>query len=214
MIALILIIVVAVILGGIIGCGIFTAVTYNKLVERKNSVKNAWAQIDAQLQRKFDLIPNLVEAVKGFAEHEKQIIEDATLLMDEYGKAETSKEKIAMDTQLNSCLKSLYVAAENHPMLKSNVQFLQLQESLTEIEEDIGFARQFYNDAVTIYNNKLMSFPNNIIASIFNFKEEELFDAFNNDESNFRIHFKTKCHVCGAAIVPGSSVCQYCGASL
>ena len=214
MIGLILIILVIAIVCVIIGGGIFTAITYNKLVERRNGVKNAWAHIDAQLQRKFDLIPNLVETVKGFAEHEKQIIEDATLLMDEYGQAQTSKEKLAMDAQLNSYLKSLYVAAEDYPMLKSNVQFLQLQESLTEIEEDIGFARQFYNDAVTIYNNNLMYFPNNMIASIFNFEEEELFDAFKSDESNFRIHFKTKCPVCGAAIVPNSSVCQYCGATL
>lgn len=192
----------------------FSILTYNNLVERKNKVKNSWAHIDAQLQRKFDLIPNLVETVKGFASHEKQVLETTTSIIREYGNTHTNKEKLAVDAQLNSCLKSLYVVAENYPMLKSNAQFLKLQETLTEIEEDITYARQFYNDAVTIYNNELMSFPNNIIANIFKFEEEELFDAFKSEDPTLRIHFKTNCPVCGATIAENSSSCQYCGASL
>ena len=192
----------------------FAVSIYNNLVKRRNKVKNSWAHIDAQLQRKFDLVPNLVETIKAFTEHEQQLLENVTSVRGEYINAHSNKEKLYMDAKLNTCLRSLYVMAEENPTLKSNVQFLQLQEALTEIEEDITYARQFYNDAVTIYNNQLMAFPNNIIASMFGFEEETLFDAFKSDESTLRIHFKTKCPVCGAAIVENSSKCQYCGTSL
>ena len=151
--------------------------TYNKLVVLRNKARNSWAQVDAQLQRRFDLIPNLVETVKGFAAHEKQLLENVTASRGGYLNAQTNQEKIAMNEQLTTHLRSLYVVTENYPQLKSDVNFLKLQASLAEIEEDIVYARQFYNDAVTIYNNKLMTFPNNIIAGMFSFKEEALFNA-------------------------------------
>lgn len=187
---------------------------YNDLVKYRSKVKNAWAQIDAQLQRKFDLIPNLVESVKGSVAHEKHILENTASLIDKYKNTENDKEKFAMDSELNSCLHSLYTIAETNPNLRANMSFLRLQEELSEIEEDISFARQFYNDAVTIYNRKIQCFPGNIIAAKFNFKEEELFDAFKNEDKILRIHFKYQCPVCGANITENSTVCSFCGTAL
>ena len=173
-------------IGWIVGIGFLVVViaviafvisTYNNLVTLRNKTKNSWAQVDAQLQRRFDLIPNLVETVKGFAAHEKQLLENVTASRGGYLNAQTNQEKLAMNEQLTSHLRSLYVVTENYPQLKADVNFLKLQNTLAEIEEDITYARQFYNDAVTIYNNKLMVFPNNMIAGMFNFKEETLFNA-------------------------------------
>lgn len=202
---------IIIIIGILVLIAFFIGSTYNELVVARNRVKNQWAHIDTQLQRRFDLVPNLVETVKGFAEHEKQIIEKVNDIVKEYHSTSTNKEKLNIDEQLNSLLKSLYLVAEKYPILKSNVQFLKLQNSLAEIEEDISYARQFYNDAVTIYNDKLMSFPNNLIASMFHFKEEPLFDAFKNNDQVPHIHFKTTCPICGATITKNSSHCEYCG---
>ena len=172
----------------------FIIVTYNNLVKSKNKVRNSWAHIDAQLQRRFDLIPNLVEIVKGFVAHEKQLIENVEASRGGYIQAHTNEEKLVANSQLSTYLKSLYTVSENYPKLKSDTNFLKLQNNLAEIEEDISYARQFYNDAVTIYNNKRMTFPNNIIASMFNFGEETLFDAVKEAEVAPKIHFKTQEH--------------------
>lgn len=192
--------------------------TYNDLVTRRNKVKNSWAHIDAQLQRRFDLIPNLVETVKGFAIHERQILESVSAARSGYISANTHKDKLAMDAQLNSQLKSLYVVVENYPELKSDRNFLQLQSALTEIEEDISYARQFYNDAVTIYNNKLMTFPSNIIASKYGFKEETYFDAIDEADMaptiQMQYTIKKECPICGASVTSGDVSCKYCGSSL
>ncbi len=149
--------------------------TYNALVVLRNKVKNASAQIDTQLQRRFDLIPNLVETVKGYAEHEKGLLEEVTTLRSGYMNATTTSEKLAADNALSNTLKSLFAVSENYPDLKANTNFLQLQADLAETEDQVKYARQFYNDAVTMFNNKIQMFPNNIIAGIFNFNEEELF---------------------------------------
>lgn len=156
---------------------LFVIVTYNKLVSLRNKVKNSFAQIDTQLQRRFDLIPNLVETVKGFAEHEKELLENVAASRSGYMNATSNEEKLAMNNQLTSNLRSLFAVAENYPELKANVNFLKLQDELSETEDKISFARQFYNDAVTIYNNKRQMFPGNLVAGIFGFKEEALFDA-------------------------------------
>ena len=156
---------------------LFVIVTYNKLVSLRNKVKNSFAQIDTQLQRRFDLIPNLVETVKGFAEHEKELLENVDASRSGYMNATSNEEKLAMNNQLTSNLRSLFAVAENYPELKANVNFLKLQDELSETEDKISFARQFYNDAVTIYNNKRQMFPGNLVAGIFGFKEEALFDA-------------------------------------
>lgn len=193
----------------------------NTLVIRKNKVKNSWANVDVQLQRRCDLIPNLVEVVQSFATHELQIIESIVEARKGYLESQDMKEKLAMNEQLSSQLKSLFIISENYPDLKSDAHFLQLQSALTEIEEDISYARQFYNDAVTIYNNKIQLFPHSMIASMFNFKEEQLFTAVKGAEKapqiNINIKRKTKynqCPVCGASVSEGETDCKYCNSKL
>lgn len=158
----------------------FVITTYNTLVRLRNKVKNAFAQIDTQLQRRFDLIPNLVETVKGFATHEKELLENVAASRSGYMNASTNGEKMAMNNQLTAGLRSLFAVAESYPDLKANTNFLKLQDELSETEDKITYARQFYNDAVTIYNDKIQMFPGNMVAGIFGFKEEEL---FNTDEA-------------------------------
>ena len=194
----------------IVAASIFT---YNELVLRKNKVENSWAHIDAQLQRRFELIPNLVEIVNHFTEHEKELLENVNHIKNNYATAISNAQKLAMDLELDSELKSLYIIVDRYPALKSNEQFLKLQEALTEIEEDITFARQFYNDAVTIYNNRIMSFPGNIIASKFGFEKEALFDANKDAEYTQRLNLgkSKKCSTCGAAVVNNNHSCPYCG---
>ncbi len=156
---------------------IYTISTYNTLVQFRNKVQNSFAQIETQLQRRFDLIPNLVETVKGFAAHEKELLENVTASRSGYMNATSNGEKMEMSNQLSSTLKTLFAVAENYPELKSDTNFLNLQEELSETEDKLSFARQFYNDAVTIYNTKVQLFPANLVAAIFGFKAEALFDA-------------------------------------
>ena len=170
-------ILVAALVLGFVGCLGFFAVTYNQLVRLRNSVKNSMAPIDTQLQRRFDLIPNLEETVKGLEEHEKELLLSITDSRSNYLKAGTEAEKLAMNTQLTTTLNNLYAVAEARPEIKSNATYLKLQEELAEAEDKVTFARQFYNDAVTIYNNKLQMFPRNLIARMFGFPEAELFDV-------------------------------------
>lgn len=168
---------------------VFVIVTYNNLVLLRNKVKNSFAQIDTQLQRRFDLIPNLVETVKGFATHEKELLENVAASRSGYINASSNGEKMAMNNQLTSNLRSLFAVSENYPELKSNTNFLQLQDELSETEDKITYARQFYNDAVTIYNNKIQTFPNNMIAGVFGFKEEELFNSVEDAKEVPRVSF-------------------------
>lgn len=154
---------------------IWVAGVYNTLVKGKNKVKNAFAQIDTQLQRRFDLIPNLVETVKGYAGHEKALLENVTSARSGYMSATTNTEKIEAENNLNSALKNLFAVAENYPELKANQNFLQLQNELSETEDKVTYSRQFYNDTVTKFNNSIAIFPNNILAGMFNFTEEALF---------------------------------------
>ena len=149
--------------------------TYNMLVQARNKVRNAFAQIDTQLQRRFDLIPNLVETVKGYASHEKELLENVTASRSGYMNATTAAEKMAADNQLTSTLKTLFAVSENYPELKANENFSKLQDDLKGTEDKVAFSRQFYNDSVTKFNDKLLVFPTNIIGSMFGFKPEELF---------------------------------------
>ena len=216
------IVIIGLVVVAIIVVAVFSISAYNELVKLRNKTKNSWAHIDAQLQRRFDLIPNLVEIVKGFVTHEKQILENVMAAREEYIKAITNSEKLVINEQLSSNLKSLFHITESYPELKSSAHFLQLQSALTEIEEDISYARQFYNDSVTIYNNKLMMFPYNMIASKYNFKEEVYFDANKAAESTIKIDFSEKprskyaqCPNCGASVEDiYSTNCKYCGRSL
>lgn len=163
---------------------------YNGLVTSRMKVKNAWSQIDVQLQRRFDLIPNLVEAVKGYMQHEKDTLEKVTELRTAWANASTVGEKAELDNQLSSTLKTIMAVSENYPDLKANQNFSELQEELRNTENKISYSRQFYNDSVTMYNTKLQVFPSNIIASMFSFKPEELFKA-DSDEArkNVKVDF-------------------------
>ena len=165
-------------------------VMYNGLVQSRNKVKNAWSQIDVQLQRRFDLIPNLIEVVKGYMEHEKETLTKVTELRTSWANATTVAEKANLDDQLSSALKTIMAVSENYPDLKANQSFSELQEELRNTENKISYARQFYNDSVTMYNTKLEVVPTNIIAGMFNFKAEELFKA-DSDEArkNVKVDF-------------------------
>ena len=163
--------------------------TYNSLIQARNKVKNAFAQIDTQLQRRFDLIPNLVETVKGYASHEKELLENVTASRSGYMNATTAAEKMAADNQLTSTLKTLFAVSENYPELKANTNFSKLQDDLKGTEDKVAFSRQFYNDSVTKYNDKLLMFPTNIIGSIFGFKEEELFKTDEAAKSAPKVQF-------------------------
>jgi LemA protein len=148
---------------------------YNSLVQLRNQVKNAWSQIDVQLKRRHDLIPNLIETVKGYMTHERETLQNITNARSHAVSAQTVGEKAQAESQLTSALGQLNVVVENYPDLKANQNFLALQEELTSTENKISFARQNYNDQVLFYNNKIQMFPSNIIAGMFNFKQEEFF---------------------------------------
>lgn len=155
---------------------LFFVGSYNLLVRSRNRVKNGWYQIDVQLKRRVDLIPNLVETVKGYAAHEREIFariaEARALVMGAKGPAEAAKA----DNQLSTTLKTLFAVVENYPDLKANQNFLRLQEELGHTENKIAFARQFYNDVVMDYNNRVQMFPTNIVASIFKFNPAEFYE--------------------------------------
>ncbi len=163
---------------------------YNSLVTLRQRVKNAWSQIDVQLQRRFDLIPNLIETVKGYMEHESDVLTKVTELRSSWANAKTVDEKAKLDNQLSESLKTIMAVAEGYPDLKANQNFSELQTELTNTENKISYSRQFYNDTVTRYNTKLELFPSNIIASMFNFKVEDLFEVDNQDaRKNVKVDF-------------------------
>lgn len=148
---------------------------YNNLVGLRNRVQNSYAQIDVQLKRRNDLIPNLVETVKGYASHEKGVLEEVTKARTGLMNASNVEEASAADNQLTGALKTLFAVAENYPDLKANSNFQQLQSELTDTEDKISYARQFYNDVVLKYNTTCQQFPSSILARLFGFKEESYF---------------------------------------
>jgi LemA protein len=166
-------IVVAVVIAIIFGAG------YNGLVGLRNQVKNAWAQIDVQLKRRYDLIPNLVETVKGYAKHERETFEAVTKARNIAQQAASSgpAERAKAEGELSSALSRLLVVVEQYPELKANQNFLALQEELTSTENKISFSRQYYNDSVLRFNNKTQMFPSNVVARAFGFKPDEFFEV-------------------------------------
>ena len=161
---------------------VFVIANYNALVRLRNQVKNAWSQIDVQLKRRHDLIPNLVETAKGYMKHERETLEKITEARAQAMKAQNVREAAQAEGNLSDALSKFYLVVENYPELKANQNFLALQEELTSTENKIAFARQAYNDQVLFYNNKIQMFPSNIIANIFNFKKEEFFELENKEE--------------------------------
>ena len=169
---------------------IFVISMYNSLVRLRQKVKNSWSQIDVQLQRRFDLIPNLVETVKGYMSHENDVLTKVAELRTSWANAGTIAEKANLDNQLSGALKTIMAVSENYPELKANQNFSELQQELQNTENKISFSRQFYNDSVTMYNTKLEVFPSNLIASMFGFKAEEFFQVESEEaRKNVKVDF-------------------------
>lgn len=163
---------------------------YNGLVGLRQRVNNAWSQIDVQLQRRFDLIPNLLETVKGYMKHEESVLTKVTELRTSWANASTVGEKAELNNELSGALKTIMAVSENYPDLKANQNFSELQEELQNTENKISFSRQFYNDTVTKYNTKLEVVPSNIVASLFKFQPAELFKAESEEaRKNVKISF-------------------------
>jgi LemA protein len=168
---------------------IYVVSLYNSLITLRNRVKNAWSQIDVQLKRRTDLIPNLVETVKGYATHEKSVFENVTKARSGLMNATTVKETAEANNQLTNTLKSLFAVAENYPDLKASENFRELQNTLSETEDKIAYSRQFYNDTVLMFNNKVQMFPSNLLANMFHFTEAEFFEVAESEKAVPKVEF-------------------------
>lgn len=155
---------------------IWMVFTYNLFIRDRNLIKEAWSGIDVQLKRRHNLVPNLVEAVKGYSQHERDLLEEITQKRSEAAKLESINEKAPAESDLSGVLKNLFVVAENYPDLKASQNFLDLQNQLVEIEDQLQYARRYYNGAVRNYNIRVESFPSNVIAGIFDFKQDNFFE--------------------------------------
>jgi LemA protein len=162
---------------------------YNGLITLKNIVDEAWSGISVQLKRRYDLIPNLVETVKGYAKHEKGTLEKITELRSSAMQTTSIEEKGQIENQLTGALKSLFAVAESYPDLKANQNFLDLQKQLSEVEDNIQNARRYYNGTVRDFNTKIQVFPNSLIANFLNFKAREFFEATEEEQKNIKVDF-------------------------
>jgi LemA protein len=171
-----------VIIGIIVLVAVFVIGIYNSLIQLRNRVDNAWSQIDVQLKRRHDLIPNLVETAKGYMEHERGTFEAITEARSKAMGAKNVAEASQAEGALTEALSKFMLVVENYPDLKANQNFLSLQETLTSTENKISFARQGYNDEAMHYNNKIQMFPSNIIAGMFNFGKRDFFEIENEAE--------------------------------
>lgn len=179
-------IIIAVVVGLLV---LFFIGTYNMLVRSRNRVQNGWHQIDVQLKRRIDLIPNLVETVKGYAAHERAIFEKIAEARQQAIGAKGPAEAAKANNQLSETLKTLFAVVENYPDLKANQNFLKLQEELAHTENKISFARQFYNDVVMDYNNRVQMFPSSIIAGMFGFKPAEFYTVPETEREAPKVQF-------------------------
>lgn len=162
---------------------------YNSIIRLRNQVENAWAQIDVQLKRRADLIPNLIESVKGYMKHEKDVLTEVTKARTSLMNATSLKDKAKASNQISDALKTIFAVSENYPALKANENFMQLQEELSGTENKIAYARQHYNDMVMTFNTKIQNFPNNIFANMLNFSEKEMFEATEAEKKNVKVQF-------------------------
>lgn len=182
-------------LGGWIAIGVvallvlYGIITFNKLVSLRNRIENAWAQIDVQLQRRYDLIPNLVETVKGYASHEREALEAVIAARGAAMNAKGPADQGQAEDMLSGALKSLFALSEAYPDLKANTNFSQLQEELAGTEGKIAYARQFYNDVINRYNTLTQTFPSVIIAKMANFNEREYFETDDAARANVQVEF-------------------------
>lgn len=168
---------------------LFVVSTYNGLVGARNKVRDQFSQIDVQLKKRFDLIPNLVETVKGYAKHESETFEKVIQARNGYMNAKDDDSKMKASKELSTGISKIFALAENYPELKANTNFTELQKELKDVEEKISYARQFYNDSVLMYNNKIEMFPSNIVAGIFHFTKENFFEAEAQEKENVKVKF-------------------------
>lgn len=179
-----------IILGVVVLVAFFAVGVYNGLIQLKNKVDEAWADIETQLKRRYDLIPNIVETVKGYAGHEKSTLENVTKARNMAMSAGTMADKAQAENALTGTLKSLFALAENYPDLKANQNFMDLQQTLKDIEEHLQLSRRYYNATVRDFNTKVELFPNNIFAGIFNFKRRDFFQVDSEEErKNVKVSF-------------------------
>ena len=162
---------------------------FNKLVNARNKVQNQFSQIDVQLKKRFDLIPNLVETVKGYAKHEKETLDAVINARNRAVSAQGAEAEMKANGELSGALSKLFALAESYSDLKANTNFMDLQSNLKDTEDKISYARQFYNDAVLKYKNKLEVFPSNIVAGMFGFKPEPFFEATGSERENVKVQF-------------------------
>ena len=170
--------------------GLYVMTTYNGFIKLKNGVEEAFSTMDVYLKKRYDLIPNIVETVKGYAAHEKETLEKVVAARNMAQGAGTIEEKLAGENMLQGTLKSLFAVAENYPDLKANTNFMDLQNQLKVVEEDIANARKFYNGVVKQFNIKCESFPSNLIANIFHFEKQPMFEVDAPEErQNVKVSF-------------------------
>jgi LemA protein len=168
---------------------VYAVISYNGLVSMRNRIENAWAQIDVQLKRRYDLIPNLVETVKGYASHERETLENVVQARNMAMAAQGPQDQAAAENMITGALRSVFALSEAYPDLKANENFLNLQEELTGTEGRIAYARQFYNDSVNAYNTKIQSVPSNVIANQFHFEERQYFEVDEASRRNIEVDF-------------------------
>ncbi|OGX79006.1 hypothetical protein A6395_09150 [Exiguobacterium sp. SH31] len=182
-------------MGWIIAIGIIVVLAviyfsmYNGLVKYRNWVDESWAQIDVQLKRRYDLIPNLVETVKGYAKHEQETLTKVVELRNQLGSKTSRQEQMEVNDQLSGALKNLFALREAYPDLKANENFMMLQEELTQTENKVAYSRQLYNNTVMKYNTKIESVPTNIIASVQKFEKRDMLEAREEERENVRVSF-------------------------
>lgn len=182
-------IVTLVFIGLIVGIALYVWAVYNRLATGKVRIKEAFSGIDVQLKRRIDLIPNLLETVKGYAKHEKDVLENVTKARSQLMTAQSPHEKAQSDTMLTSALKSLFAVAENYPELKASQNFSDLADELSDTENKIAYARQFYNSNIREYNTLLANFPSGALGRMFGFKEEEFFEAEEEEKREVKVSF-------------------------
>lgn len=178
-----------IVIGVVILLAVYFIATYNGFVVLKTRIQEALSGIDVQLKRRADLIPNLVETVKGYAKHEKEVFENVTAARSALLSAQSPADKAEANNQLTGALKTLFAVAENYPELKASNNFIQLQQELTDTEDKVAYSRQFYNSNVTDFNTKVATFPSSIIANMFGFKPFEFFTASDEDRKKVDVKF-------------------------
>lgn len=168
---------------------IYVITTYNSLIKLRNKVNDQWSQIDVELKRRFDLIPNLINTVKGYTKHESETLENVVKARNTYLSADTREAAMDADNMLTNAVNKLFALAESYPELKANENFRDLQASLQDTEDKISFARKFYNDTALQLNNKVEMFPSNIVAKLFHFNKAEFFKANEAERENVKVEF-------------------------